>query len=229
MNYADKLKKLKKFLDLFYDRDKEIKLPNIIFRSVVSYTTRPMRDYEVDGREHWFVDDDKVNSEMEAGNIVAYTEIGPYKYYVDKQTIDDTLNNLYIIDPKGIYYLMDHYNGERKFAIIYVNTKKSIRDERAKHRPGYKEDIYKQRCSDENTQFYKFENCIDDYISNYNMKFYMISNNGNDINFTIESLERMIKDNYDDNLMYLVVGRTCSGKDTICNELIKRGINNGIQ
>ena len=194
------------------------------FKAVVSYTTRPMRMYETDGKEHWFVNDEYAINEKEAGNVVAYTEIGPYKYFVDKKSIDDLSNNLYIIDPLGIEYLIDHYKGDRKFSIIYVYARKSIRDQRAKTRSGYDEDVYNKRCFDENIQFYHFEDNMDAYTSKYNLKLHWISNNIDDnMDFVIKDLKEKIKEDYKNNVMFLVVGRTCSGKDTICNELINGG------
>ena len=217
------IEKLTKLLQLD-DEAKINVLPNMMFKTVVSYTTRPMRNYETDGKEHWFVDDGKVLSEIKAGNIVAYTEIGPYKYYVDAASIDDPLNNLYIIDPKGIKYLLYHYHGDRKFIIVYINTATRIRNKRAKSRPGYDKNIYEKRCQDENQQFIQFMNEFDRYFENPKVIDFVNINNNGDIRNSIDELKKVIISHANNNIMYLVVGKTCSGKDSICSELVEKGI-----
>ena len=42
---------------------------------IISYTTRPMRESEVDGREHWFVDDKKMDEVLSnKTKILAFME-----------------------------------------------------------------------------------------------------------------------------------------------------------
>ena len=45
---------------------------------VISYTTRPMREGEVDGVEHWFVGPDRVKQAKKDKDILAYTKFGDH-------------------------------------------------------------------------------------------------------------------------------------------------------
>ena len=89
------------------DYDKET------FRTVKSYTNRPMRDGEKDGEEHYFLNDEDFEKKLceEKSNIAAYTKISSkentqgYEYFA---TLDEVMNSsIYIIDPKGIEYLKE--------------------------------------------------------------------------------------------------------------------------
>lgn len=215
-------------LKQFFARFKKKPKKDIKFKAVVSYTTRPKRTYETDGVEHYFLDDEKATKILADEPICAYTEIGPYVYFVTKEEIQKPENNLYIIDPDGIKYLFNRWKYIRSFMIIYIDTDKYTRDERAKNRPGYNEEIYKNRVESEDVQFSKFEvNILSRYHRNIvehrmydDIRICRIFNEGS-LKRSLKKVRKFIEDTYDSNVMYLVVGRTCSGKDTICNKLIK--------
>lgn len=109
---------------------------------------------------------------------------------------------------------------ERKFIILYIKTSDEIRDKRAKSRSGYNEEIYKARVEAENEQFENFEANID--INLVRFPTYVITNDSDDINEAMKQVDRVLLKTYKKDVMYLVVGRTCSGKDTICNKLVER-------
>ena len=55
------------------------------WKAIVSYTTRPMREEEIQGREHWFVQPSNVPPK---DKMCAYTIFGGYEYWTEE--IDDT-------------------------------------------------------------------------------------------------------------------------------------------
>ncbi len=81
----------------------------------ISYTTRPMREGEVDGREYHFVDDYKFNNILYEGEFI---EIRSYKvedgsiwhYGLTKSSIGDISKNNYIVilDYEGTRKLMSY-------------------------------------------------------------------------------------------------------------------------
>lgn len=190
------------------------------FDTIVSYTTRPIRDYETDGKEHWFIDEKEAQRLLNSQSIVAYTEIGEYKYFVTKQHLEDESKNLYVIDPKGIQYLLENFPDLRDYVIIYVNPDTAIRLNRAKSRSDYNEEKFNAREKAEDEQFLLFEDeLIAEFKDKYNVDTYITANNS-DINDTVQSLKDIIMETCVHNVMYLIVGRTCSGKDTLCKEII---------
>lgn len=92
--------------------------------SLVSATTRPMRDGETNGKEHWFVDDEFF--EMSNSSILAYTEFGGYKYAGFAQHIPHSDSNMftYIIDEAGVEFMRKSPIAKELFdAVVLVNVR----------------------------------------------------------------------------------------------------------
>lgn len=81
-----------------------------------SFTTRPMRDGEVNGREHFFVKECKTPKE----DMLAYTEYGGYEYWTELSQIKDTA--IYVIDEKGIMDICERFP-DIELVNIYVAAK----------------------------------------------------------------------------------------------------------
>lgn len=192
------------------------------FDTVVSYTTRPMRDYETNGKEHYFVTNGESRKILQENTICAITVIGEHTYFVTKAELENPKKNLYIIDPDGLTYLLEHFRDIRNFSIIYVKASDEVRHERAKSRPGYDEKIYTNRCVAELSQFTSFEFKIADKDYNYKHRVHVdiVENNSDNLKTTMKKVKKIIR-KYDRDTVFLVIGRTCSGKDTICSELVK--------
>lgn len=63
---------------------------------LVSYTTRPMRDDEQQGREHHFVSECNTPREK----MLAYTEYGGYEYWTEYRQVNEKA--IYVIDESGL-------------------------------------------------------------------------------------------------------------------------------
>lgn len=87
---------------------------------VVSYSTRPMRANEVDGRDHNFISNAEFN---QLKNLVAYTEFNDHKYGVT----EDMINNCdtYVIDPAGVSYLKKHLKN-RPIVVIGIEVSQIV-------------------------------------------------------------------------------------------------------
>lgn len=81
------------------------------YKAVESYTTRPPR-YEGE-RGHIFVTDEEFDA---LGPMCAYTEYNGYRYGVTEDVIDS--HDIYVIDPYGVKYLSEHYQGEKEILTI---------------------------------------------------------------------------------------------------------------
>ena len=83
--------------------------------TIVSYTTRPMREeetngykfyqFDTNGKEHWFVtpEDKPQMSEM-----IAYTQFGEHEYWATLQQAKQKICT-YVIDEKGLIYLKEKF------------------------------------------------------------------------------------------------------------------------
>lgn len=88
-----------------------------MFSKVVSYTTRPIRENETDGVEHYFVDKETFDKIRESEFVIAYTKIGEYEYMATSSELDK--HNIYIIDPNGLDTLRATLD-EAKYHIITI-------------------------------------------------------------------------------------------------------------
>jgi guanylate kinase len=125
---------------------------------VCSYTTRPMRDYEEDGVQHYFVSKEKMKEIMETESIVAYTKFPKtgVEYCATLEAIKSDIA-VYIIDPSGVEWFKE--NGcidDVSLTSIYVDLSEEEIQRRAKKR-GDKTDSVKNRLDSEREQFDAFK------------------------------------------------------------------------
>ena len=93
------------------------------YKSIQSYTTRKPR---YDGEKgHTFVTNEEFDK---LTDMVAYTEFCGHRYCATSQQVDE--NDLYVIDPKGIEFFKNNYNGNKGIKIIYIESSTSTRYER---------------------------------------------------------------------------------------------------
>ena len=81
-----------------------------------SFTTRPMRDGEVNGREHFFVKECKTPKK----DMLAYTVYGGYEYWTEISQIEDTA--IYVIDERGFLSICENFP-DIELMSIYVAAK----------------------------------------------------------------------------------------------------------
>ena len=90
------------------------------YKVLCSYTTRPKREGEIDGVEHYFVE--KCN--VPRDKMLAYTQYGGYEYWV---TIDQITNkSIYVIDEDGLKYMCKRFPDIELFKIC-VSARESTR------------------------------------------------------------------------------------------------------
>jgi len=81
--------------------------------SIQSYTTRTKRSADEGG--HVFVTSSEFDS---LKDLVAYTVFNENRYGTTAEQIEQ--NSLYIIDPAGVQYFKQHYNGAKHPYVIYL-------------------------------------------------------------------------------------------------------------
>ena len=122
-------------------------------KQVKSYTTRPRRSANEDG--HTFISNDEF-SKLE--NICAYTYFDNHHYCATKEQVDNA--DLYIIDPYGIRYFIDKYNGRKIPMVVYIHADNRIRRKRMEKRGDKRYKIQQRIVNDESS----FAN-VDEYAT----------------------------------------------------------------
>ena len=87
-----------------------------------SFTTRPMRDGEVNGREHFFVKGCKTPKE----DMIAYTEYGGYEYWTELSQIEDTA--IYVIDERGFLSICENFPDIELMSIYVAAKPETLKD-----------------------------------------------------------------------------------------------------
>ena len=152
---------------------------------VVSHTTRPKRDNETNGVEHWFDTKEEFDTLIQNNTMIAYTKIGEYEYCALLEDIGD--NAIYIIDPHGIEYLKQNFKNQINLKIIYIYCDEYIRRARASTRSDFKTK-WEQRNKDEDAQFTEFES---------NRKWNLLIDNSKavlDMTAITKKVRKMLKD-----------------------------------
>ena len=126
-------------------------------KQICSYTTRPKRDYEINGKEHWFVtpeESEKIKAEQ---TLLAYAhKPSGVEYYATLESFESD-KIVYIIDPEGIYWMRENVQDKDKAKLFIVELyadDKSI-EPRIKAR-GDNWEQYCERIKNEHDEFEDF-------------------------------------------------------------------------
>lgn len=90
--------------------------------AIVSYTTRPKRKGEIDGKDHWFV---KKNQVPPKSKMCAYTQFGGYEYWTEWNQFLTLFPSVYVIDEKGLVDLMSKEQSPFAFQLVTIKLNRS--------------------------------------------------------------------------------------------------------
>jgi guanylate kinase len=129
----------------------------------VSYTTRPPREGEVNGKDYFFISDEEASRMIAANEFYEWVQFNGWIYgtTVEQMSHDD----IFIMTPKGLSHVKPE---DRKESIVlYFDIAEQIRKERlaARHMPG---DTLARRIEADRLDF---ENFIDYDIRIANSNF----------------------------------------------------------
>lgn len=116
-----------------------LKREDLGLEPIVLYTTRPIRDNEIDGEEYHFVDESKLRELENAGKVIECrcydTVFGPWYYFTaaDDQVDLDKKDYMAIGTVDSFVSFKDFY-GEDKVVPIYIEVEDGIRLSRALNR-----------------------------------------------------------------------------------------------
>lgn len=123
---------------------------NLNLKTVVGYTTRPMREGEENGVEYFFVDEQKLERLKKDGKVIEcrdYNTVhGVWSYFtVDDGQIDLSKGNYLYIGTLESYEKMVQYYGSENVVPIYIQVEngerlwRAINRERSQSEPKYAE------------------------------------------------------------------------------------------
>lgn len=122
------------------------------FSTIVSYTTRPIREGEHDGTEYHFVKEKDFQNLKNSGNVVEdrcyETCHGPWRYFtVDDDSIDLEKNNYITIGTLESYKKVRDYFGKDRVIPVLIDLDDGVRLTRALNREKKQEHPkYEEMC-----------------------------------------------------------------------------------
>lgn len=122
---------------------------------VCSYTTRDMREGEVNGLQHYYITPEEMQNLLKAEDVIAYAkkESG-VEYAATYHSLAEEA--IYIVDPTGIYYLREHYAEKIDLYVIQLTCPEDVVEERIKSR-GDNWDKFIERRENEREEFDSFK------------------------------------------------------------------------
>lgn len=125
---------------------------DLALKTLVGYTTRPMREGEQNGREYFFVSEERLKELKEEGRVIEVrgydTVHGKWYYFtVDDGQVDFEGNNYILIGTLESYERVRDYYGEDYVIPIYIDVEDGERLSRALKRERMeKEPKYAEMC-----------------------------------------------------------------------------------
>lgn len=91
--------------------------------TIVSYTTRQIRDGEIEGKDHYFVTDNDIPCREK---MLAYTMFGGFYYWSSIDQVPDNGACVYVVDEKGLLHLLEYYYDTFRIVPILIQRDMSI-------------------------------------------------------------------------------------------------------
>lgn len=125
---------------------------NMELKPVVTYTTRPKRNHEVEGKEYYFINEEKVQSYEKSGCLIEkriyHTVDGDWIYCtVDDGQFDLKKYSYLMIGTLEVYQSLQEFFGKRAIVPLYLHIDDGVRLERALSRERQQENPnYEEVC-----------------------------------------------------------------------------------
>ena len=130
------------------------------FKNIVPYTTRPMREHEVDGVDYHFVSNDTFEQMKRDNKFIetrSYnTAQGVWKYATSIDSINLATNSYVLVTTLDVAKAIQEYFGKNKVLAFYLTAPLSIRLTRAKRRGNFDLNEWNRRVATDDDDF-KFD------------------------------------------------------------------------
>lgn len=158
----------------------EEKLVNNHFERIVTNTTRPPREGEVDGKDYNFITDFDFYVLIAQNKMIEWrkynTEFGTWYYGSSSQNIDLTKHDYVVILTLDGAQAFIEYFGRENCIVFYIDCPRSIREKRAKSRDpkGFNQEEWDRRVKADKVDFAndKIFKICDFKIANYERRLH---------------------------------------------------------
>lgn len=153
------------------------------YHSVVSYTSRPIRDDEIDHQSYHFINNEEMDKLIHSDKMLENTEYlvdgVSFRYCLTKDCFKDDIDNIVIINPIGLKQIIKNEPSIiERLHVFYIQCYKDIVYKRYMDREKKVKDYdalmrrYEDRIKQDQKDFVDLE----DFLKNNNIKFNIILN-----------------------------------------------------
>lgn len=96
------------------------------FHEIVSCTTRPRREGEVNGKSYYFLTIDQFTDKINRGEMLEYTSFNGWMYGTSKSSLSADKINIGVFNPAGIYSISKFISPE-DLIVVRINCDKKER------------------------------------------------------------------------------------------------------
>lgn len=122
------------------------------YTNIVSYTSRPMRENEIEGKDYFFVSKKEFEDMIDNNEMIEYRNYetnwygntDTWFYGVKKFELQEGVNYVIVIDLMGAESIINYF-GRENCILIYLAAKDKIREKRAKERGSFDEKEWNRR------------------------------------------------------------------------------------
>lgn len=166
-------------------------LINLGMKNIVTYTTRPPRNGEVNGVDYHFIDIDTFRSmynNESFGETAIYTVADNSVYHYGSRLDSYIKNGIIILNPSGLRQLKENHPGI-KFLSFYIKASDQVIAQRLQDR-GDDPSESKRRMNADKIDFKDIE---------FDVDFYLVNNGGYTPKELARAIYRVVKENEESN------------------------------
>lgn len=162
------------------------KASNGKIKTIVSYTTRPPREGEVNGVDYWFISKKEFLEKVASNDIIEYRMYKAIKdgkeveWYYGTPRVNPEENYVAVIEINGALAFIEAY-GSDNLEIIYVYADDAVRESRAKMRGSFDQAEWNRRMEADNNDF--SEKRLQQLLDAYGRPISTIDNSGDRVVF----------------------------------------------
>jgi guanylate kinase len=131
-------------------------------KTIITTTTRPMREGEVNGANYHFVIKEDFEKMIREDKLVEYVEYQGYYYGTTKDEFDISRTNIVVVEPVGLEKIREFFKDTFRIFVVKLDAPDAIILERMLRRNQPVEDIVKRYKDDK----VRFENIYYDVLIN---------------------------------------------------------------
>ena len=126
---------------------------------IVSYTTRPMREGETEGKEYHFISEETFKQMINNNQMLEYVQFNNWWYGTGISCLDDSKINIGIFNPSGIKSLINFPEIDLQIYYIHASDKQRLlRQLNREEYPDIKEIIRRYSADEEDFKNINFNN-----------------------------------------------------------------------